>query len=147
MCIRDKYRIRKESEWLNWIDNNNFGSYKLEQDTLSFDMNRIKGNKHEIRLKSQFVALDARDPVSLISDGQGYLFNSDAQLNPFKKGVASFQIRYKYEFAPLSYLYLVYSRGGDIYEENGDMSKLDTFKQPWNDADNEIFSLKFRLKY
>ena len=59
---------------------------------------------------------------------EGYLFNSDTQLNPFKKGVASFQIRYKYEFAPLSYLYLVYSRGGDIYEEDGDMSKLDTFK-------------------
>ena len=142
-----QYRIRKESEWLNWIDNNNFGSYKLEQDTLSFDMNWFKGSKHEIRLKSQFVALDARDPVSLISDGRGYLFNSDTQLNPFKKGVASFQIRYKYEFAPLSYLYLVYSRGGDIYEEDGDMSKLDTFKQPWYDAANEIFSLKFRLKY
>jgi hypothetical protein len=44
-------------------------------------------------------------------------------------------------------LYLVYSRGGDIYEENGDMSKLDTFKEPWQDPSNEIFSLKFRLKY
>ena len=110
-------------------------------------MNWFKGSKHEIRLKSQFVALDARDPIGLISDGQGYLFNSDTKLNPFKKGVASFQIRYKYEFAPLSYLYLVYSRGGDIYEEDGDMSKLDTFKQPWYDAANEIFSLKFRLKY
>ena len=101
-----QYRIRKESEWLNWIDNNNFGSYKLEQDTLSFDMNWFKGSKHEIRLKSQFVALDARDPIGLISDGQGYLFNSDTKLNPFKKGVASFQIRYKHEFAPLSYLYI-----------------------------------------
>ncbi len=145
--INLQYRIRKENEWLIWTEDNKFGLYDSEQDTVSIGLNWFSGNKHEIRLKSQFVALQADNPQSLISDSGGYLYSSDDTIKPFTQGVVSFQVRYKYEIAPLSYLYLVYSKGGTSYDEDEDYSKSDIFNQPWNNPSDEVYSIKFRLKY
>ncbi|MDB4156350.1 DUF5916 domain-containing protein [Gammaproteobacteria bacterium] len=145
--INAQYRIRKENEWLIWQDNNNLASYDSRQDTLSFDLNWFRNNKHEIRLKSQFVALKAKNPISIFSDANGYLYKGNNVVNEFNTGVASFQIRYKYELAPLSYLFLVYSKGGRIYDEEDDRSQSGLFKEPWENPSDELFSIKFRLKY
>ena len=96
-----QYRIRKEDEWLIWTEDNKFGLFDSEQDTISIGLNWFRGNKHEIRLKGQFVSLQADNPRSLVSDQKGYLYESDESIKAFTQGVASFQIRYKYEIAPL----------------------------------------------
>jgi hypothetical protein len=145
--INLQYRIRKENERLIWTEDNKFGLYDSEQDTVSIGLNWFSGNKHEIRLKSQFVALQADNPQSLISDNGGYLYESDDLVKPFTQGVVSFQVRYKYEIAPLSYLYLVYSKGGTNYDEDEKFSKSEIFNQPWNNPSDEVYSIKFRLKY
>ena len=146
--INAQYRIRKENEWLIWQDNNNLVSYDSKQDTFSLDLNWFRNNKHEIRLKSQFVALKAKNPISIFSDSNGYLYRGSETVSSFNTGVASFQIRYKYELAPLSYLYLVYSKGGRVYEEEEEnKSQSELFRQPWENPNDEVFSIKFRLKY
>ena len=145
--INLQYRVRKENEWLIWSEDNKFGLYDSQQDTVSFGLNWFSGNKHEVRLKSQFVALQADNPRSLVSDKQGYLYDSNESLKPFTQGVVSFQIRYKYEIAPLSYIYLVYSKGGSNFEEDENYSKSEIFNQPWKNPSDEVYSIKFRLKY
>ena len=147
MKINTQLRIREESEWLNWIDSNNLATYDLTQKTISIDMNWFKGNKHEIRLKSQFVALEADNPRSLASDINGYLSQSNSEVKSFTKGIASFQLRYKYEIAPLSYLFVVYSKGGDDYEDETDRGTSSILKSPWKNPSDELFSIKFRLKF
>jgi hypothetical protein len=141
------YRVRKENEWLIWTEDNKFGLYDSEQNTVSIGLNWFRGNKHEIRLKSQFVALRADNPKSLISNTGGYLYDSNDLIKPFTQGVVSFQIRYKYELAPLSYLYLVYSKGGRNYDDDENLSRSEIFEQPWNNPSDEVYSIKFRLKY
>ena len=145
--INLQYRVRKENEWLIWSEDNKFGLYDSQQDTVSVGLNWFSGNKHEVRLKSQFVALQADNPRSLVSDKQGYFYASNESLKPFTQGVVSFQIRYKYEIAPLSYIYLVYSKGGSNFEEDENYSKSEIFNQPWNNPSDEVYSIKFRLKY
>ena len=49
--IRSEFRIKKEKEWLNWIDGNHLAAYDLNQRILSLNLNWFKGTKHEIRLK------------------------------------------------------------------------------------------------
>ena len=145
--INTQFRIKEESEWLNWIDSNNLATYDLSQKTISIDMNWFKGNKHEIRLKSQFVALQADNPRSLASDTNGYLRQSNNEVKSFTKGIASFQLRYKYEIAPLSYLFVVYSKGGDDYDDETDRGTSSILKSPWQNPSDELFSIKFRLKF
>ena len=79
-------------------------------------------------------------------DSGGYLFKSEEEVSPFLRGVASFQIRYKYEIAPLSNIYLVYTKGGSVLDDESEKSTSELFKDPWNNPENEILSLKFRLK-
>jgi hypothetical protein len=98
-------------------------------------------------LKSQFVALQAKNPRSLDSNLNGYLSLSQKSVKPFSNGINSFQIRYKYEIAPLSNIYVVYTKGGNVYEEEDDRSFSNIFRDPWKNPDNEIFSLKVRLKF
>ena len=145
--INTQFKIKEESEWLNWIDSNNLATYDLSQKTVSIDMNWFKGNKHEIRLKSQFVALQADNPRSLASDTNGYLRQSNNEVKSFTNGIASFQIRYKYEIAPLSYLFVVYSKGGDDYDDETDRGTSSILKSPWQNPSDELFSIKFRLKF
>ena len=142
-----EFRVREEDEWLNWIKDNELAVYDLTQKIISINANWFKGYKHEIRLKSQFVALEAESPISLISDKAGYLYNHKSIVKPFTDGITSFQVRYKYEIAPLSYIYLVYTKGGRVYDDESERNTSDVFKDPWENPDNEIFSLKFRLKY
>ena len=142
-----EFRVREEDEWLNWIKDNELSVYDLTQKIISINANWFKGYKHEIRLKSQFVALEAESPISLISDKAGYLYNHNSIVKPFTDGITSFQVRYKYEIAPLSYIYLVYTKGGRVYDDENERNTSDVFKDPWENPDNEIFSLKFRLKY
>ena len=145
--INTQFKIKEESEWLNWIDSNNLATYDLSQKTISIDMNWFKGNKHEIRLKSQFVALQADNPRSLASDTNGYLRQSNNEVKSFTNGIASFQLRYKYEIAPLSYLFVVYSKGGDDYDDETDRGTSSILKSPWQNPSDELFSIKFRLKF
>ena len=142
-----QFRVREEDEWLNWIEGNELAVYDLTQNIISVNANWFRGSRHEIRLKSQFVALKAENPISLISDKAGYLYNHDSDVKPFTDGITSFQVRYKYEIAPLSYIYLVYTKGGRIYDDMNERNTSDVFMDPWKNPDNEIFSLKFRLKY
>ena len=140
-------RVREEDEWLNWIKDNELATYDLTQKIISLNANWFKGTKHEVRLKSQFVALEAKNPTSLISDQAGYLYNHNSEVKPFTDGITSFQVRYKYEIAPLSYIYLVYTKGGRVFDDENEKNTSDIFKDPWRNPSNEIFSLKFRLKY
>ena len=145
--IRSEFRVKKEKEWLNWIDGNHLAAYDLNQRIFSLNLNWFKGTKHEIRLKSQFIALEAKNPVSLETNSNGVLFGSDKLVNPFSNGITSFQVRYRYEIAPLSNVYIVYTKGGNVYEENDERSFSDIFRDPWENPENEIFSLKVRLKF
>ena len=147
LTIKTEIRIKKEKEWLNWINQNNLATFDLKQKIISIDVNWYNSSKHEIRLKSQFIALEAENPRSLVSNYAGYLSQGSSEVKPFTNGVASFQVRYKYEIAPLSYLYVVYSKGGSVYDEDDDKNTSQIFKDPWEEASDEVLSIKLRLKY
>lgn len=147
LTIKTEIRIKKEKEWLNWIDQNNLATFDLKQKIISIDLNWYNSSKHEIRLKSQFIALEAENPRSLVSNYAGYLSQGSSEVKPFTNGVASFQVRYKYEIAPLSYLYVVYSKGGSVYDEDDYKNTSQIFKDPWEEASDEVLSIKLRLKY
>ena len=147
LTMRLGFNFRDQKEWLKWIDANNLAAYDATEKFLSFNLNYFKGNKHEIRLKGQFVALNATNPVSLISDENGYLTQSNKVVNSFNLGEAAFQVRYKYELAPLSNLYIVYSQGGSIYEESIDSDSSSIIEDSWNNPAGKIFAIKLRLRF
>lgn len=141
------FNYRDQKDWLKWVDRNYLAAYDSTEKFLSFNMNYFKGDKHELRLKGQFVALNASNPTSLMSNEEGYITFSEQTVNPFNVGEAAFQIRYKYELAPLSNLYIVYSQGGNIFEENVESDSLAIIEDSWNKPSGKIFAIKLRLRF
>ena len=59
---------------------------------------------------------NARSRQGYRIDGAGHAIASDEPVEDFSVRNLRVQIRYRYELAPLSYLYVVYGRGG--YEQD-----------------------------
>ncbi len=147
LTLRLSYSHEKDANWLNWIEDNHLGIYEKTQRNTNFSIKYFKGNQHELRVKAQLVAFNAKNPQAQIASINGKLTESSVNLDPFSIGQLAFQIRYRYEFMPLAYLYAVYTRGGKIYEldEEDDLGTL--YKRPWEEPSKDNFTLKVRYRF
>ena len=82
-----------------------------------------------------------------MSNQNGYLSLSEREVSGFNVGEAAIQIRYKYELASLSNLYIVYSQGGNIYEENINSDSRSIVQDSWSNPSGKIFAIKLRLRF
>ncbi len=138
---------KKEKEWIRWLNDNNFTSSSLIRKEISFNLDWFIKDRHELRLKSQFIALDSNDPIGISSNETGYLQINDLNTSSFEIGRSALQIRYKYEIAPLSNLFIIYSRGGDTNIEDEQDGATNLVQDSWLNPSDEIISIKLRLKY
>ena len=137
----------KEEEWLKWIDTNRLGSFTKNRRNINFGMTFFQGTRHEFRLKNQSVMIKAEDPIPLISSQSGELSGSDYMIDPFYVSENSLQMRYRYEISPLSYFYLVYTRGYSFYDDTNVFAYEDLYQDSWENPSNEIITLKVRFKF
>ena len=110
-AIRLSFSDESEDDWLNWIEGNSLGIYEKNQRRTNFSVKWFKGNKHELRMKTQLVAFNAKNPRSVTANSDGRLNSSATTLEAFSVGQVAFQVRYRYEIMPLAYLYAVYTKG------------------------------------
>ena len=99
-------------DWLIWQHDNLIGEF--DQHTLELDtgFDWYIGDRSELRLKLQAIGLDARIRGAYEVAANGDPIPSDEPVNDFRLRQLGVQLRYRYELAPLSYLYVVYGRGG-----------------------------------
>lgn len=108
-------------DWLVWDRGANLlGSYDGREVHLDAGLDWVISDKQELRVKLQAIGVDADLRQTYVVDPAGNPVVSPAQVDDFSVANLGFQIRYRYELAPLSYLYVVYGRGG--YDE-GDSSE------------------------
>ena len=79
-------------------------------------------SRHELRLKLQAIGLDSQLRQAYRVDPTGNAIPTDEPVDDFTVSTLALQIRYRYEIAPLSYLYVVYGRGGFDQESTADGS-------------------------
>ncbi|HET7556924.1 MAG TPA: DUF5916 domain-containing protein [Rhodanobacteraceae bacterium] len=98
--------------WLIWQHDNLIGEF--DQHTLELDsgFDWYIGDRSELRLKLQAIGLDARIRGAYEVAANGAPIPSNEPVNDFRLRQLGVQLRYRYELAPLSYLYVVYGRGG-----------------------------------
>ena len=93
-------------------------------------------------------------PSSLADGGSSYIVDPSGDLSPtnmivddFNLSIVALQLHYRYEIAPLSNIYLVYSRGGtqNITGEVDSFSSLFTPGWDKRDGDNLIFKRRYQF--
>ena len=93
------------------------GTYRASQLQLNGGMQWIIDAKQELRIKMETIALDAHAVQGWDLAANGEPQRVGDGLNDFSLRNLGFQIRYRYELAPLSNLYIAYVRGGFGFQD------------------------------
>jgi hypothetical protein len=132
-------------DWLIWDRDNLIGSYREHQTNFDLGFDWIMNNRHELRLKLQAIALSA-DLQQAYRVVNGDAVPTAEPVDDFSVDTLGVQLRYRFEFKPLSYLYVVYARGG--FES--DPTSSDTgglIKNSFSLRDDEQFFVKFSYRF
>ena len=103
--------------------------------------------RQELRVKLQAIGIDARVRNAWRFDPAGNAVAAADTVNDFSVRNLAFQIRYRYELAPLSYLYVVYGRGGfdrSSIADGVDEALLDSFDL--RDDEQLLVKLSYRFE-
>jgi len=72
--------------------------------------------------------------------------NPDAEADDFVISRFTFQARYRWEIAPLSDLFIVYTRGANL-PRNSFTTFQDLLEQSWNDRIVDSVAIKLRYRF
>ena len=134
------------NDWLNWIEDDLFGRYERKLLNTTLDINANFSQKQELRFRFQWLAIDANANKQYQLNSSGQLINTGNTINDFGVSNTALQIRYRYEFAPLSNLFVVYTRGGSFFEENN-AGLFNLFSPGFSNVRSDNFLIKLRYKF
>jgi len=135
-----------DQEQLVWQHDNLVGSFNMNRYDLNASLNWNIGTRHELRVKLEALGFDADNPTPwrIGANGRGVVSNDAVE--PFSFRNMGFQVRYRYELAPLSNLYVVYGRGGfglDPYP----VGAFDQFGDAFSLRDDEQLVVKLAYRF
>jgi len=133
-------------DWLVWQRDNLIGSFDGRESHFNAGFNWIMSSRQELRLKLQAIAIDARVRGPWRVDPTGTAIRSDDAIDDFSVRNLGFQIRYRFEVAPLSYLYVVYGRGG-FDQQPGTESSDRLLRDSFSLRDDEQLLVKFSYRF
>lgn len=143
---------RKDDNWLLWSgDADRINSFASKRVKTTLKTTWIIDDKQELRLALQWLGLraSARDRYRIGNDGKLQQSSQDTLQKSFARADLAVQIRYKYQFAPLSDLYLVYSRGGEAFGSDYDNPEGfgDLLSNSWTGTIADQLTLKARYRF
>jgi len=139
--------VESSPQWLVWQHHNLLGTFDERAVELDAGLNWTIGDRQELRVKLQAIGLDARLREAWRVGADGTPVAVDEPVQDFSLRNLGFQVRYRYELAPLSDLYVVYGRGGYMLDEFGrdEASQLqDAFSL--RDSEQLLVKLSYRFE-
>ncbi len=135
-------------DWLIWMEDDLLASFHRTQATLAGDLNWFPAPNQELRLKVQWLGIDAHDATPFRIAPSGDLVESADVVSDFQVNNFGLQIRYRWTFAPQSDFYVVYGRGGLEFEDDPaepGMSHLFSSAFDLRDSDQLIVKVRYRF--
>lgn len=126
----------RRPDWLIWqgaAQGDLVGAFDGRETTLRAGLDWNIDPRQELRVKLEAITISARAHDAWRFDAAGHAVAASDTVEDFQVRNLGFQVRYRYELAPLSHLYVVYARGG--YEQLAGTDGTD-------DALRDSFSLR-----
>jgi hypothetical protein len=138
---------RWSRDWLIWLADDKFGGYSRSNITGKVIANWFPAEKHEVRLNAQWLTINADGQQGYSIGPRGRLIQNDEMVSDFAMINFGLQVRYRYEIAPLSDLYIVYSRGGLERIDNPDQSTMELLGDSTSLRKSDQFLVKLRYGF
>jgi hypothetical protein len=142
-----KLNSQWSKDWLIWMQGTQFGDFSRRQVTAGITASWFPAERHEVLMRSQWITLKADALQSYRIGEDSRLVASSDPLSDFARINFAMQVRYRYEFAPMSDLYVVYSRGGIDSMENPTegMAGLMADSTSLRDSDQLLVKMRYRF--
>lgn len=135
-------------DWLLWRGGNRVGQFRADLLSLAAGLEWFIDDKQELRVRLETIGVNARNRQAYRVDAGGRPLAVDEAIPDFDLRNLGFQVRYRYELAPLSYLYVAYVRGGEMFEEGarrGDVGHQ--FREAFDLRDSEQLLVKLSYRF
>lgn len=133
-------------DWLLWQGGNLVGGFEGRELAFNAGLDWSIGVRQELRVKLQALAIDARLRQAWRVEQSGRAVPVDDPVDDFSVQTLGFQVRYRYELAPLSYVYVVYARGG-YFEEPFAETPLRGLRDSFDLRDDEQLLVKLSYRF
>ena len=135
--------------WLLWRGGTLLGTYRSDMAYLAAGSTWLIDDRQELRVRLEALGLDARARRAWRVAPDGTPLASSEAIPDFAQHTLGFQVRYRYELAPLSYLYVAYVRGGSLYDEAiGGVSSVDReLRNAFDLRDSEQLLVKLSYRF
>jgi hypothetical protein len=135
-------------EWLLWdFRSEQLATYESDLYSLNVKLDWYPAANQEVRIKFQWVGVNADAQQGYGLGNGGRLKPSGVPVEDFSVSDTAVQIRYRYELAPLSDIFLVYTRGGYWEANHSDDSVSGLFNNAWDDVTVEQILAKIRYRF
>jgi hypothetical protein len=134
--------------WLIWdFDQQQLARYQTERYGADLRFDWYPSSRQEVRLKFQWVGIDAQVISGYGLNNNGGLVGSSQASSDFSLSDTALQLRYRYQLAPLSDVFLVYSRGGNFGSDDGDEGPESLLQNGWTEVQVESVIAKIRYRF
>ena len=148
VTLGGRLRYKNLQEWLIWdFATGQLAAYDADHFNIDIRFDWYPSAKQEVRLKFQWVGIDAAQINSYQLSDTGRLLPSGIQASDFSLSDTALQLRYRYQLAPLSDIFLVYSRGGYFDTDEADTGPRNLLKQGWDGLQVESVIAKIRYRF
>lgn len=139
--------LNHNPDWLLWRGGNLLGTFEANTLEIGAGMTWLIDPRQELRVRLESIGLDADARQAWRVGADRRARKVDEPLADFGLNALGFQVRYRYELAPLSYLYIAYVRGGDAFGEREGLSATDEFTDAFSLRNSEQFLLKLSYRF
>ncbi len=138
---------KRTRDSLLWQGETLFARVAREQMMGNAQLNWFPAPRHELRAKMQWLGLHSETARAYRLQDDGRLQASNEAIAPFAINNFGLQIRYRYEIAPQSDFFAVYSRGGDSFSDHDDHDLNQLFDRALRlrDSDQIVLKLRYRI--
>jgi hypothetical protein len=138
--------VESTPNWMVWQHDNLLGTFDERALEIDAGVNWTIGDRQELRVKLQAIGLDAKLKQAWRTDPEGHPIAVDDPVDDFSLRNLGFQVRYRYELAPLSDLYVVYGRGGYMLDEFS-QGEADQLRDAFSLRDSEMLLVKLSYRF
>ena len=148
VTLGGKFSYKKLQEWLIWdFATEQLAAYNADHFNVDIRVDWYPSSRQEVRLKFQWVGIESAQINSYQLSNAGRLLSSDIQAADFSLRDTALQLRYRYQLAPLSDIFLVYSRGGYFDTDEADTGPRNLLKHGWDGLQVESVIAKIRYRF
>ncbi len=147
LAVSSRLRYTNRDAWVLWQHGRHFEAFETEQWSPRLQFDAFFTARQQLRFQAEWTGIKAYGVERLLIDPRGKLVPSGIETGQFAISRLTLQVRYRWQIAPLSDLFVVYNRNGSLFESSTDKRFADLLGDAFADVRREAVLVKLRYRF